>query len=127
MQQIKILFTAVLFIFLASSVFAQSENTASKSKAACSTSATSSCNTKETSPTGVSTISNSTQQYSKAVDIPAPAKSEAGCCGSENEAECSKMSEVKKESCNSSVTKTASVETHKEHNKDCKCADCAKS
>ena len=37
------------------------------------------------------------------------------------------LPEAKKESCNSSVTKTASVETHKDHSKDCKCADCAKS
>lgn len=127
MKNIKIVLGTALFLFLASSVFAQSENTASKSNAACSTSATSSCNTKETSPNGVSTISNNTQQYTKAVDIPAPAKAEAGCCGSENKVENTKMSDVKKDCAKTAVTKTASVETPKAHGKDCKCADCVKS
>lgn len=129
MKKIKVLFAASIFLFLASSIFAQSENSVAETKstlekAACSTS---SCDSKA-KETKVSNISNTSQvNVINAMDNKTTVKSEAGCCGSDSKVEGAKMSDSKKGSCNSSVTKTASVETAKAHNKECKCEGCVKS
>ncbi len=131
MKKIKVLLTASLFLFLASSIFAQAENTVAETKSkvekeACSTTA-GACDTKA-KETKISNISNDAQlNVINAMDNKSSVKSEAGCCSSDSKVEGAKMSDTKKGNCNSSVTKTASVESQKSHNADCKCEGCAKS
>ncbi|MFZ1289050.1 MAG: hypothetical protein WAR79_03110 [Melioribacteraceae bacterium] len=131
MKKIKVLLTASLFLFLASTIFAQVENTVAETKSkvekeACSTSA-SACDAKG-KETKVSNISNDSQlNVINAMDNKTSVKSEAGCCSSDSKVEGAKMSDSKKGSCNSSVTKTASVESQKSHKAECKCEGCAKS
>ncbi|MBK8944943.1 MAG: hypothetical protein IPM32_06665 [Ignavibacteriae bacterium] len=134
MKKIKGLFAVCIFLFLASSIFAQSDNSVAETKstvekAACSTSSAA-CDSKakEAKMSGVSTISNDVQvKVVNTMDNKSSVKSEAGCCGSDSKVEGAKMSDSKKGSCNSSVTKTASVENQKSHNADCKCEGCVKS